>query len=205
MSRGVLQGQLLWAIPEPAAGCISLGAPQMFFSPLFQLFENFYFGEVQLDSVRLSQRFSSDASGYYATSGQLMFWSGNAAAKAGSLCAEARVCQWNVFMGHEFWIGTWELQQECLLTPWKHIAAGKHGIPLELFLHILPALPSRETGILPPPFPTGNRNVAKVPVWYLCPVHFPIKQLEKLVQVAFGALLMFKHSFLSEEGSLFLK
>jgi len=42
-------------------------------SLLFQLFENFYFGEVQLDAVRLSQRFSSDASGYYATSGQLTF------------------------------------------------------------------------------------------------------------------------------------
>ncbi|XP_048167753.1 activating signal cointegrator 1 complex subunit 1 isoform X1 [Corvus hawaiiensis] len=38
-----------------------------------QVFENFHFGEVQLDSVRLSQRFSSDASGYYATSGQLCF------------------------------------------------------------------------------------------------------------------------------------
>ncbi|NXP37949.1 ASCC1 protein, partial [Leiothrix lutea] len=38
---------------------------------ILKLFENFYFGEVQLDSVRLSQRFSSDASGYYATSGQL--------------------------------------------------------------------------------------------------------------------------------------
>ncbi|XP_009975953.1 PREDICTED: activating signal cointegrator 1 complex subunit 1-like, partial [Tauraco erythrolophus] len=32
---------------------------------ILKLFENFYFGEVQLDSVRLSQRFSSDASGYY--------------------------------------------------------------------------------------------------------------------------------------------
>ncbi|XP_067996446.1 activating signal cointegrator 1 complex subunit 1 isoform X3 [Melanerpes formicivorus] len=40
---------------------------------ILKLFENFYFGEVQLDSVRLSQRFSSDASGYYATSGQLTF------------------------------------------------------------------------------------------------------------------------------------
>lgn len=40
---------------------------------VLKLFENFYFGEVQLDSVRLSQRFSSDASGYYATSGQLCF------------------------------------------------------------------------------------------------------------------------------------
>ncbi|XP_063262332.1 activating signal cointegrator 1 complex subunit 1 [Prinia subflava] len=40
---------------------------------ILKLFENFYFGEVQLDSVRLSQRFSSDASGYYATSGQLCF------------------------------------------------------------------------------------------------------------------------------------
>ncbi|NXI56783.1 ASCC1 protein, partial [Chloroceryle aenea] len=38
---------------------------------ILKLFENFHFGEVQLDSVRLSQRFSSDASGYYATSGQL--------------------------------------------------------------------------------------------------------------------------------------
>lgn len=40
---------------------------------ILKLFENFHFGEVQLDSVRLSQRFSSDASGYYATSGQLCF------------------------------------------------------------------------------------------------------------------------------------
>ncbi|XP_074010775.1 activating signal cointegrator 1 complex subunit 1 isoform X2 [Numenius arquata] len=40
---------------------------------ILKLFENFYFGEVQLDSVHLSQRFSSDASGYYATSGQLTF------------------------------------------------------------------------------------------------------------------------------------
>ncbi|XP_009288835.1 activating signal cointegrator 1 complex subunit 1 isoform X1 [Aptenodytes patagonicus] len=40
---------------------------------ILKLFENFYFGEAQLDSVRLSQRFSSDASGYYATSGQLTF------------------------------------------------------------------------------------------------------------------------------------
>ncbi|NXK67717.1 ASCC1 protein, partial [Sylvietta virens] len=40
---------------------------------ILKLFENFYFGQVQLDSVRLSQRFSSDASGYYATSGQLCF------------------------------------------------------------------------------------------------------------------------------------
>ncbi|XP_053928164.1 activating signal cointegrator 1 complex subunit 1 isoform X6 [Cuculus canorus] len=40
---------------------------------ILKLFENFYFGEVHLDSVRLSQRFSSDASGYYATSGQLTF------------------------------------------------------------------------------------------------------------------------------------
>ncbi|KAM6265552.1 activating signal cointegrator 1 complex subunit 1 isoform 2-T2 [Porphyrio hochstetteri] len=40
---------------------------------ILKLFENFYFGQVQLDTVRLSQRFSSDASGYYATSGQLTF------------------------------------------------------------------------------------------------------------------------------------
>ncbi|NXY08543.1 ASCC1 protein, partial [Pteruthius melanotis] len=40
---------------------------------ILKLFKNFYFGEVQLNSVRLSQRFSSDASGYYATSGQLCF------------------------------------------------------------------------------------------------------------------------------------
>nr|XP_042712801.1 activating signal cointegrator 1 complex subunit 1 isoform X3 [Chrysemys picta bellii]XP_042712802.1 activating signal cointegrator 1 complex subunit 1 isoform X3 [Chrysemys picta bellii]XP_042712803.1 activating signal cointegrator 1 complex subunit 1 isoform X3 [Chrysemys picta bellii]XP_042712804.1 activating signal cointegrator 1 complex subunit 1 isoform X3 [Chrysemys picta bellii]XP_042712805.1 activating signal cointegrator 1 complex subunit 1 isoform X3 [Chrysemys picta bellii]XP_04 len=36
-------------------------------------FENFYFGELQLNSVHLSQRFSTDSSGYYATSGQLTF------------------------------------------------------------------------------------------------------------------------------------
>lgn len=47
--------------------------PKRLFSPLLQLFEHFYFGEVQLDAVRLSQRFSTDASGYYATSGQLNF------------------------------------------------------------------------------------------------------------------------------------
>ncbi|KAI6066645.1 Activating signal cointegrator 1 complex subunit 1 isoform X2 [Aix galericulata] len=40
---------------------------------VLKLFEHFYFGEVQLDAVRLSQRFSTDASGYYATSGQLNF------------------------------------------------------------------------------------------------------------------------------------
>ncbi|NXO69087.1 ASCC1 protein, partial [Phainopepla nitens] len=40
---------------------------------ILKLFENFHFGEVQLDSVCLSQRFSSDVSGYYATSGQLCF------------------------------------------------------------------------------------------------------------------------------------
>uniref|UniRef100_A0A8C3CDT2 Activating signal cointegrator 1 complex subunit 1 n=2 Tax=Cairina moschata TaxID=8855 RepID=A0A8C3CDT2_CAIMO len=40
---------------------------------ILKLFEHFYFGEVQLDAVRLSQRFSTDASGYYATSGQLNF------------------------------------------------------------------------------------------------------------------------------------
>ncbi|XP_074446128.1 activating signal cointegrator 1 complex subunit 1 isoform X2 [Larus michahellis] len=40
---------------------------------ILKLFENFYFGEVQLDAVHLSQRFSSDASGYYATSGRLTF------------------------------------------------------------------------------------------------------------------------------------
>ncbi|NXA05845.1 ASCC1 protein, partial [Sapayoa aenigma] len=40
---------------------------------ILKLFENFWFGEVQLDSVLLSQRFSSDACGYYATSGQLSF------------------------------------------------------------------------------------------------------------------------------------
>ncbi|XP_062989057.1 activating signal cointegrator 1 complex subunit 1 isoform X1 [Elgaria multicarinata webbii] len=40
---------------------------------ILKLFENFYFGEVQLNSVYLSQRFSTDSSGYYATSGQLTF------------------------------------------------------------------------------------------------------------------------------------
>ncbi|XP_015263170.1 PREDICTED: activating signal cointegrator 1 complex subunit 1 isoform X2 [Gekko japonicus] len=40
---------------------------------IMKLFENFYFGGVQLNSVFLSQRFSTDSSGYYATSGQLTF------------------------------------------------------------------------------------------------------------------------------------
>ncbi|XP_054838908.1 activating signal cointegrator 1 complex subunit 1 isoform X2 [Eublepharis macularius] len=40
---------------------------------IMKLFENFYFGEVQLSAVYLSQRFSADSSGYYATSGQLTF------------------------------------------------------------------------------------------------------------------------------------
>ncbi|NXL86303.1 ASCC1 protein, partial [Alectura lathami] len=38
---------------------------------ILKLFENFSFGEAQLDAVLLSQRFSSDASGYYATAGRL--------------------------------------------------------------------------------------------------------------------------------------
>uniref|UniRef100_A0A8C4WCN4 Activating signal cointegrator 1 complex subunit 1 n=1 Tax=Gopherus evgoodei TaxID=1825980 RepID=A0A8C4WCN4_9SAUR len=40
---------------------------------ILKIFENFYFGELQLNSVHLSQRFSTDSSGYYATSGQLTF------------------------------------------------------------------------------------------------------------------------------------
>ncbi|KAM3835655.1 activating signal cointegrator 1 complex subunit 1 isoform 2-T2 [Vipera latastei] len=41
---------------------------------ILKLFENFEFGEVQLNSVYLSQRFSTDhATGYYASSGQLNF------------------------------------------------------------------------------------------------------------------------------------
>lgn len=40
---------------------------------ILKFFENFYFGEAHLDSVYLSQRFSTDSSGYYATSGQLTF------------------------------------------------------------------------------------------------------------------------------------
>uniref|UniRef100_A0A8D0C6K8 Activating signal cointegrator 1 complex subunit 1 n=1 Tax=Salvator merianae TaxID=96440 RepID=A0A8D0C6K8_SALMN len=40
---------------------------------ILKLFENFYFGEIQLNSVCLCQRFSTDNSGYYATSGQLTF------------------------------------------------------------------------------------------------------------------------------------
>ncbi|XP_059585902.1 activating signal cointegrator 1 complex subunit 1 isoform X2 [Alligator mississippiensis] len=40
---------------------------------IMKLFENFYFGELQLNSVHLSERFSTDSSGYYATSGQLTF------------------------------------------------------------------------------------------------------------------------------------
>ncbi|XP_043407461.1 activating signal cointegrator 1 complex subunit 1 isoform X3 [Chelonia mydas] len=41
---------------------------------ILKIFENFYFGELQLNSVHLSQRFSTDSSGYYATSGQLTFF-----------------------------------------------------------------------------------------------------------------------------------
>ncbi|KAJ7324217.1 hypothetical protein JRQ81_017237 [Phrynocephalus forsythii] len=40
---------------------------------ILKVFENFHFGEAQLNSVFLSQRFSTDSSGYYATSGQLTF------------------------------------------------------------------------------------------------------------------------------------
>ncbi|POI29861.1 hypothetical protein CIB84_006389, partial [Bambusicola thoracicus] len=39
---------------------------------ILKLFENFSFGEVQLDAVLLSQRYSSDASGYYGTAGRLV-------------------------------------------------------------------------------------------------------------------------------------
>lgn len=47
------------------------------------------------------------------------------------------------------------------MTPRKHIAAGNRGISLQLFLHVLP---SGGTGVLLPPFPVGNLNVAKLPV-----------------------------------------
>ncbi|KAM6441918.1 activating signal cointegrator 1 complex subunit 1 isoform 2-T2 [Liasis olivaceus] len=40
---------------------------------ILKLFENFDFGEVQLNSIYLSQRFSTDRSGYYASCGQLNF------------------------------------------------------------------------------------------------------------------------------------
>ncbi|KAM7169729.1 activating signal cointegrator 1 complex subunit 1 isoform 1-T3 [Macrochelys suwanniensis] len=40
---------------------------------ILKIFENFCFGELQLNSVHLSQRFSTDSSGYYATSEQLTF------------------------------------------------------------------------------------------------------------------------------------
>ncbi|KAH1168332.1 hypothetical protein KIL84_003815, partial [Mauremys mutica] len=40
---------------------------------ILKIFENYYFGELQLNSVHLSQRFSTDSSGYYTTSGQLTF------------------------------------------------------------------------------------------------------------------------------------
>ncbi|XP_042719454.1 activating signal cointegrator 1 complex subunit 1 isoform X2 [Lagopus leucura] len=39
---------------------------------ILKLFENFSFGEAQLDAVLLSQRYSSDASGYYGTAGRLL-------------------------------------------------------------------------------------------------------------------------------------
>ncbi|OXB74689.1 UNVERIFIED_CONTAM: hypothetical protein H355_001521 [Colinus virginianus] len=38
---------------------------------ILKLFESFSFGEAQLDAVLLSQRYSSDASGYYGTAGRL--------------------------------------------------------------------------------------------------------------------------------------
>uniref|UniRef100_A0A8D0GYZ1 Activating signal cointegrator 1 complex subunit 1 n=1 Tax=Sphenodon punctatus TaxID=8508 RepID=A0A8D0GYZ1_SPHPU len=40
---------------------------------ILKLFGNFHFGELQLNSVHLSQRFSTDSSGYYTSSGQLTF------------------------------------------------------------------------------------------------------------------------------------
>ncbi|XP_051474037.1 activating signal cointegrator 1 complex subunit 1 [Apus apus] len=59
---------------NPMAGKSSSKERESFNSRnILKLFENFHFGEVQLDSVLLSQRFSSDASGYYATSGRLNF------------------------------------------------------------------------------------------------------------------------------------
>ncbi|KAM9326479.1 activating signal cointegrator 1 complex subunit 1 [Gastrophryne carolinensis] len=39
---------------------------------ILKLFEKFYFGELDLDIVHLSQRFSSDSSGYYTSSGQVL-------------------------------------------------------------------------------------------------------------------------------------
>lgn len=68
----VLKGSLRGGVFCRSSSLLS-EPPKRLFSPLLQLFEHFYFGEVQLDAVRLSQRFSTDASGYYATSGQLNF------------------------------------------------------------------------------------------------------------------------------------
>jgi len=45
----------------------------------------------------------------------------------------------------------------------------------------------------------GNQNATPLPA---C---FQGKQLEKLVQVAFGESVTFEHSFISKEGSWFLK
>ncbi|XP_072280594.1 activating signal cointegrator 1 complex subunit 1 [Pyxicephalus adspersus] len=40
---------------------------------VLKLFENFSFGELDLDTVHLSQRFSTDSSGYYTSAGQVQF------------------------------------------------------------------------------------------------------------------------------------
>ncbi|XP_069836639.1 activating signal cointegrator 1 complex subunit 1 [Dendropsophus ebraccatus] len=38
---------------------------------VLKLFDNFYFGEINLDTVHLSQRFSADSCGYYTSAGQV--------------------------------------------------------------------------------------------------------------------------------------
>ncbi|XP_035389661.1 activating signal cointegrator 1 complex subunit 1 [Electrophorus electricus] len=40
---------------------------------ILEMFGEFYFGSFELDSVRLSQRFSSDCTGYYCSAGQVSF------------------------------------------------------------------------------------------------------------------------------------
>lgn len=90
-------------------------------------------------------------------------------------------------------------EQRCLVTPPQPTAA-RTAFPTRVGCP-----PFRASRVLPAPSPTANRNVAKLPVWCLLPVCFPRKELEKLGRVALRASPAFKHGFISQEGSLFLK
>lgn len=65
-----------WCLIFPSV--IVFGCSFWVFLLSFQLFENFYFGTLKLNSVHISQRFTVDSFGNYASCGQIEFsWTGS--------------------------------------------------------------------------------------------------------------------------------